>query len=125
MPIRSRVSSAISSDFWRRAPRRARPRRRRNSTALAMLLPTVVDCTHVVSPSMFGWGAKRLSRFSAVSKTFLRRFYRFWTRFSRFRGLENLLKATHVTSDGVREAHGMYLCQPGPWAGRGGAGAWV
>ena len=48
-----------------------RPRRRNNSTALVVLLPTVVDCTHVVGPIMFGWGAKHLSRFSGVSHAFL------------------------------------------------------
>ena len=46
-----------------RAPCRARPRRRGNSTALVVLLPTVVHGTHVVGPIMFGWGVKRLSRF--------------------------------------------------------------
>jgi hypothetical protein len=41
--------------------------RRENSTALVVLLPTVADCTHVVSLIIFGWGAKHLSRFSRVS----------------------------------------------------------
>ena len=36
-----------------------------------VLLPTVVDCTHVVGRIMFVWGAKHLSRFSGVSQAFL------------------------------------------------------
>ena len=67
-----------------RAPCRARPRRRGNSTALVVLLPTVIHCTHLMGPITFGWGVKRLSRFSGVSQAFLMRFYRFLTQFSRF-----------------------------------------
>ena len=33
--------------------------------------PTVADCTHMVGPIMFGWGAKYLRRFSGVSHAFL------------------------------------------------------
>ena len=76
----SRAVLRFHSEAWRAlrgpkkapwAPCRARPRRRGNSTALVVLLPTVVDCTHVVGPIMFGWGAKHLSRFSGVSHAFL------------------------------------------------------
>ena len=37
--------------------------------------PTVADCTHVVGPIMFGWGANHLNRFSGVPQAFLRRFH--------------------------------------------------
>jgi hypothetical protein len=53
-------------------------RRRGNSIALVVLLPTVVHCTHVVGPITFAWGVKRLRRFSAVSQVFLMHFYRFF-----------------------------------------------
>jgi hypothetical protein len=36
------------SNFWRRAPCHARPRRRRNSAALAMPGPKVVECIQAV-----------------------------------------------------------------------------
>ena len=62
----------------------------------------------------------------AVSEPFLSRFSsRFsgfrpiLTRFSLFRATGNLPKAPHVPSDGVREALGMHLGRPRPWAGRG------
>ena len=35
-----------------------------------VLLPEAVHCTHVVGPITFGWGMKRLSRFSGVSHAF-------------------------------------------------------
>ena len=66
-----------------RAPCRARPRRRGNSTALVVRLPTAVHCIHLVGPITFAWGVKRLRRFSAVSQAFLMRFSRFLTHFPR------------------------------------------
>ena len=41
-------------------------------------------------------------------------------RFCRFRGPWDPLKAPRVPPYGVREAHGMHLYRPGPWAGSGG-----
>ena len=41
--------------------------------------PTVADCTHVVGPIMFGWGANHLNRFSGVPQAFLRRFHQVLT----------------------------------------------
>jgi hypothetical protein len=46
------------------------PRRRGNSTALVVILPTVADCAHVVGLIMFEWGAMRLNRLSGVSHAF-------------------------------------------------------
>ena len=61
-----------------RAPCRARPRRRGNSTALVVRLPTAVHCIHLMGPITFAWGEKHLSRSSGVSQAFLRRFFRFF-----------------------------------------------
>ena len=59
-------------DLQEKAPCRARPRRRGKTTALVVLLSTVVHGTHVVGPIMFGGGGvKRLRRFSGVSQAFL------------------------------------------------------
>ena len=60
-------------------------------------------------------GAKRFSR----SQPFSKRFSSILTRFSLFRATGNLPKAPHVPSDGVREALGMHLGRPRPWAGLG------
>ena len=57
-----------------------------------------------------------LRRFSGGSNAILAVF----ARFRRFRGLGDPLKAPRVPPYGVREAHGMHLCRPGPWAGSGG-----
>ena len=57
-----------------------------------------------------------LRRFSGVSQAILA----VLDRFCRFRGMGDPLKAPRVPSYGVREAHGMHLCRPGPWAGLGG-----
>ena len=56
---------------------------------------------------------------SAVSQSFSERFSSILTRFSLFRATGNLPKAPHVPSDGVREALGMHLGRPRPWAGLG------
>ena len=59
------------------APCRARPRRRENSTALVVRLPTAVHYTHVMGLITFGWGEKHLRRFSGVFSAFLTHFPRF------------------------------------------------
>ena len=61
--------------------------------------------------------------FQAFLRRFSGDFGRFWTdfaRFCRFRGLGNPLKPPRVPSYGVREARGMHVCRPGPWARPGG-----
>ena len=78
--------------------------------------PRAVDYTHMVGLIGFACGRGAfhafLKRFSGVSDAILPDFARFY----RFRGLGS----PHVPSYGVREAHGMHLCRPGPWAGSGG-----
>jgi hypothetical protein len=67
-------NSVVSSKSGRELVKNCRiawPRRRGNITALVALLPTVVDCTHVVGLIMFVWGVKHLSRLSGVVMRFL------------------------------------------------------
>jgi hypothetical protein len=103
-----------------RAPRHGQPNMCATKGALGVSSPMVVEYIHSRSVIFHPYWPLTFSEpFLSCFSSHFPEFGRFWTYFPLFRATGNRPKAHHVQSYGVREAFGMYLGRPGPWAGLG------